>query len=184
MTHPNNPYLLKAQLAAKALEEKLEVERQAELTEMSKSSYCNPEPYTETELRAIGNDVSLIPDSEDTLEYIRQWEIECRQVTEENKMSAINKQVKHRIQNAPYYLWDNLIVKVIPYADHFLDNIFEIYRIELVMEHKTHYLDIITNASQRYLGLGGSSNEISFSFDTSKSVCESLAVQKYMEEAN
>lgn len=97
--------------------------------------------------------------------------------------NVTNKQVKQVVRNFPYYLGDLSIIKVIPYADHFLDNLFEIYRVELVMEHKTHYLDIITNASQQFLGLGSNHNHPNSSFDISKRVCESLAVQKYLEDA-
>lgn len=98
-------------------------------------------------------------------------------------MSVTSKQLKDVVKNFPYYLGDCLIVKVIPYADHFLDIRFMIYRIEFVVDHKTHYLDIITNASQKFLGIGENNNDINFSPHVSKRVCESLAVQKYMEEA-
>lgn len=71
-----NPYLIKAKAAAKAMEEKLELERQTILAQFESPAV---EPYTESELRAIANttDETFI-DAED---YLQQWEIEVIMTT-------------------------------------------------------------------------------------------------------
>lgn len=109
MKKTHNPYFLKAKVAAKALEEKIERERQAELTDMTQSYYCNPEPYTPEELRAIASDTSRSnPDAEDTLKYISLWKAECieiEQITE--KVNSLNLKLGKQflLSNLPEYRW-------------------------------------------------------------------------------
>lgn len=186
MTRPNNPYLLKAKIAAKAMEEKLELERQAELAEMSKSSYCNPEPYTEAELRAISNDDSHnMLDADDKLKYRKEWETDCK-VEQENQMSVFNKQVKHVVQDVPYYLGDCLVINFTDYQWEtwtLKSQVFEILRVEVIVAREIYYLDLIVDAdSYKFLGLGQCSDK-EFDFTISINICKSLAIQKYMEEA-
>lgn len=99
-------------------------------------------------------------------------------------VKVFNQQVKQVIKYAHPALGDYRIIKVIPYADPFLDQLFEIYRVQIVLNDKTHYLDIITNAQQHFLSLGGNHSQIDFPFYTSKQICDSLAIQKYLENAN
>lgn len=190
MTHPNNPYLLKAKAAAKAMEEKLELERQATLSQFERPVQ---EPYTESEWRAIASATDeILPDADDALEYIKELEIECREkVVEDNQQTFDYKQVKQVVKDFPYYLGDCLVIQVVKYETPLLVEgesfDFEIYRVEILARYNTRYLDIITDTNQRFLGIGEYNVALdgygSDDFKVSKSLCKSLAIQKYMEEA-
>lgn len=106
---------------------------------------------------------------------------------------SVNQQVKHVMSNFPYYLGDCLIVETVEYETPLLVDgesfDFEIYRVECLIKGKVRYLDLITDDNQRFLGIG-EYNVIPYpygqyrkNFEISKSLCKSLAIQKYMEAA-
>ena len=98
-------------------------------------------------------------------------------------MPVINKQVKHVMSNFPYYLGDCLLIKVTPYADSLFDKVFMIYRVEVIIKGEVGYLDLITNANQGFKGIGGFYRDKTSTHSIAETICESLAVQGYMEEA-
>lgn len=97
-------------------------------------------------------------------------------------MSIINKQVKQVIQNAPYYLGDCLIVDKTEVTTS-LNREYEIYRVEVNLKGEVGYLDLITTISQSFKGVGGFYRNISSTSLIAETICESLAVQAYIEEA-
>lgn len=108
-------------------------------------------------------------------------------ILEEKQMSVINKQVKHVIQNAPYYLWDNLVINSTTHQWEtwtLKSQLFEILRVEVIVEREIYYLDLIVDAdSYKFLGMGQCSDK-QVDFTISTNICKSLAISKYMEEAN
>lgn len=92
-------------------------------------------------------------------------------------MSVINKQVKHVIQNAPYYLWDNLIVN--NYTES--GGVFNILRIEVIVAGQVRYIDLITETdTKRFLGLGQCSDKTT-DFSISVNMCKTYSIVAYIE---
>ena len=94
---------------------------------------------------------------------------------------SVNKQVKHVMSNFPYYLGDCLIVKKSDFTTQ-LGSKFEIYRIEIVVNDVVRYLDLITTTRQCFKGVGGFYGDIRSSHRIAETICDSLAVQDYLEE--
>lgn len=97
-------------------------------------------------------------------------------------MSVINKQVKHVMSDFPYYLGDCLIVSKQEVTTS-LHREYEIYRVKVVLRGEVGYLDLITTISQCFKAVGGFYRDISSTSYIGETVCESLAVQAYIEEA-
>jgi hypothetical protein len=84
-----NPYKLKAQETAKALEAQLAAEREEEYNRLFPTPIYKP--YTDEELRGIAASNERIPDSDDTIAYIKEWEKECKTQTEFTLSDVIEK---------------------------------------------------------------------------------------------
>lgn len=96
-------------------------------------------------------------------------------------LSPLGKQVKQEIRNFPYELGDCLIVKQISYLAEW-GFPYRVYRLEVYIETKKVYLDIITDNQSSFVGLGDSYC-LADNWDVSLKVCDSLAIQQYMKEA-
>jgi len=97
-------------------------------------------------------------------------------------MSVINKQVKQVLSNFPYYLSDCLIVEKSDYTTQ-LNREYEIYRVEVIVKGNVGYLDLITTISQSFKAIGGFYRDKSSTHSIAETICESIAVQAYIEEA-
>lgn len=94
-------------------------------------------------------------------------------------MSVINRQVKHIVIGAPYYLWDNLIVNNCTES-----GVFNILRIEVIVAGQVRYLDLITDTdTKRFLGLGQCSDKTT-GFSISINMCKTYSIVAYMEDAS
>jgi hypothetical protein len=97
-------------------------------------------------------------------------------------LNPLGKQVKQEVRNFPYELGDCLIVAQINYLTEWGKS-YRIYRIEVLIETKKVYLDIILdNQSSNFLSLGDNYC-LADNWDVSLKICDSLAIQEYMKEA-
>ena len=95
---------------------------------------------------------------------------------------AIGKQVKQEIKDYPYELGDCLIIAQISYCTEWGVR-YRVYRVEVYIETKKVYLDIITSTVfSKFLSLGDNSY-LADTWDVSLKICDSLAIQQYMKEA-
>lgn len=81
----------------------------------------------------------------------------------------------------PYNLHDCLVVDSIDFTTE-LEVDFKIYRVQVVLEDRVRYIDLITDSNhQQFLGVGGYNHSLTNIFDSSKSVCESLSLLNQAE---
>jgi hypothetical protein len=96
------------------------------------------------------------------------------------------KQVKHVIQNAPYYLWDNLIVGSFNCFD---TGEFTILRVEVIVTMNQYYplvkyIDLIVKTdTNQFVGFGEISDK-TLGFDISVNICKTFITLEYIKEAN
>ncbi len=98
--------------------------------------------------------------------------------------AAVQKQmlVKEALSDYPYYLADCLVVKAVKVATS-LNKEFEIYRVEVTLKGEVGYLDLITTISHSFKAVGGFYKDMHSTHLITETICESLAVQAYIEEA-
>lgn len=94
----------------------------------------------------------------------------------------VNKQVKQVMSNFPYYLGDYSIVKKTNFTTQ-LGSEFEIYRIEIIVGDVVRYLDLITTMFQCFKAVGGFYGDIRSSHRIAEAICDSLAVQDFLENS-
>jgi hypothetical protein len=96
-------------------------------------------------------------------------------------LNPLGKQVKQVVRNFPYELGDCLIVSQIAYCTEWGKS-YRVYRVEVYIETKKVYLDIITDTQPNFLSLGDNYC-LADNWEISLKICDSLAIQQYMKEA-
>jgi hypothetical protein len=90
----------------------------------------------------------------------------------------VGKQLKQVDRYAPNHLADCLIIHCDEYNGQ-----YHILRVEVNINSKVRYLDLITNCYGTFITVGGVTTDLNDSFNVSKSICEALNTEIFLKEA-
>lgn len=156
-------------------------EQRLDLTEIVEDAPIPANPWD----AAPNTEVNNIPE---TQEWLRnpKYQLGNASVPTSTKTEIVNRQVKHVIQNAPYYLGDNLIINSCN-SSHTGE--FTILRVEVLVtmnqcKNLVRYIDLIVKTNKNeFVGFGEISDKTT-DFSISVNICKTFTALEYIKEAN